>query len=72
MKQSDVKEFIRVQCSKRWTIFWELKRELFKPSVNTERLVYLSREFQRIDHEISEAKKLLTPHPFIKWVRSLK
>lgn len=72
MKQSDVKEFIRVQRSKRWTIFWELKAELFQYTINTERLVFLSRELARLDSEIAEAKKLLAPNFFQRMVRLFK
>ena len=72
MKETDVKEFIRVQRSKRWSLFWEIKREMFRLNINAERLVFLTREFQRIDTEISEAKKLLKVNLFVKWVRSLK
>lgn len=72
MRETDVKEYIRVQRSKRWSLFWEIKRELLRYVINSERIVYLSREWQRIDHEIAEAKKLLRPNAFMQWVRSLK
>ena len=72
MRETDVKEYIRVQRSKRWSLFWEIKRELLRYVINSERIVYLSREWQRIDHEIAEAKKLLRPNAFMKWVRRLK
>lgn len=72
MKETDVKEYIRVQRSKRWSLFWEIKREMFRYTINSERIVYLTREWQRVDHEIAEAKKLLRPNAFMQWVRSLK
>lgn len=72
MKETDVKEYIRVQRSKRWSLFWEIKREMFRHEINAERIVYLTREWQRVDYEITEAKKLLRPNAFMQWVRSLK
>lgn len=72
MKEADVKKFIKVKRSERWSLFWEIKREMLRATINPERIVYLSREWQRISAELTDAKKLLRPNAFMRWVRSLK